>query len=116
MEKFNEEEYFRKKRNLEEEENELMLDIKRLRQNIDLQKEISSQNSLLQKELYESSVGSQIQSEIYEIGNVIEQNDYNTLVKLEQQLNNELKDLRRNNDLKEENYKKYLKIKKEGNE
>lgn len=116
MVEFNEEKYFQRKKNLEEEEDTLRVDIKRLRRSIDSQREMTSKNRILQKELYETSSGSQIQNRIYEIGEVIKQNDNNILGKLEHKLSDKLKDLKKNNDLQEENRKKYLEIKKEGNE
>ncbi|WP_283602255.1 hypothetical protein [Ligilactobacillus aviarius] len=116
MTEFNEAEYFRRKKDLEEEEDTLRSDISRLRRNIDSQKEMASQNRTLQKELYEASLGSRIQNKIYEIGEVIKQNDNKTLTKLDQKLNDKLKDLKKNNELQEENRKNYLEVKKEGNE
>ena len=116
MTEFNEEEYFRRKKDLEEEEDTLREDIKRLRRNIDSQREMTSQNRILQKELYEASSGSRVQNKIYEIGEFIKQNDDQTLVRLDQKLNDKLKDLKKNNELQEEDRKKYLEIKKEGNE
>lgn len=116
MTEFNEAEYFRRKKDLEEEEDTLRSDISRLRRNIDSQREMASQNRTLQKELYEANLGSRIQNKIYEIGEVIKQNDSKTLTKLDQKLNDKLKDLRKNNELQEENRKNYLEVKKEGNE
>lgn len=116
MAEFNEEEYFRRKRKFEEEEDTLRSDIRRLRRNIDLQKDMVSQNRTLQRELYEASSGSRIQNKIYEIGEIIKQNDNKTLTRLDQKLNDKLKDLKKNSESQEENRKKYLEIKKEGNE
>lgn len=116
MAEFNEEEYFRRKKNLEEEEDALRLDIRRLRRNIDSQEDMALKNRALQKELYKASSGSRIQNKIYEIGEYIKQNDNKTLVRLDQKLNDKLKDLKKNNELQEENRKKYLEVKKEGNE
>lgn len=116
MTEFNEEEYFRRKKDLEEEKDTLREDIKRLRRNIDSQREMTSQNRTLQKELYEASSGSRIQNKIYEIGEIIKQNDNKTLTRLDQKLNDKLKDLKKNSESQEENRKKYLEIKKEGNE
>lgn len=115
MKKFNEEEYFRRKKNLEEKEDILRSDIRRLKKNIDLQREMASKNRTLQKELYEASSGSQVQNKIYEIGEVIKRNDNDILSNLENKLDDKLKNLEKNNELQKENRKEYFEVKREGN-